>query len=611
MALFPQHRHPILLKAITPILYLLGLSLITHSLFVDHLQLGHQRLAYFSLTFGLLMTLGWLTQRHRLRQACAFVSLCVLIVSPLAHPNQHLPISDTYFLVPLCYLLLLRGFAWPIVSSLAVLTACFPQSVTLSTRPFWEDALELIIITSFATLSLSYRHRLYAQIEKFRRESMTDFLTGVGNRKSFTELLENIDTDQNLRGDYALLVLDIDNFKRINDSLGHVAGDQLLTKLTCRLKQFSLKNNTNKSNNSPSDVYRLSGDEFALVLHGDDLNRAQLLPLVQEMVTHCQQEYRVANGSYFTTVSIGIALYSDAGQQVDLWYRNADVAMYRAKLKGKNRIQWYDQRLDEEMIRHHKIEQELAFVLNKKQLSLYYQPKVDIKTNRIEHAEALIRWLHPQLGMITPDEFVNVAEKSQQIIPIGRWVIYTACQQAKAWFEEGRQVCIAVNVSTIQFLYDDIIDVVTNALKTYQLPPQLLQLEITETTLMTELSRVTDTCQKLRAMGVQIAIDDFGTAYSSLNYLKQLPIDMIKIDKSFIDECVHDKDSHMILRTIIQLGHNLDKKVIAEGVNSQAQLALLHQEQCDLYQGYLCSPPLPADSFYQLVHQYPLDKKTA
>ena len=606
MPFFPQQRDPIMLKAIMPILYLLGLSLITHSLFVDHLQLGHQRLAYFSLTFGLLMTLGWLTQQHRLRQISAWSALLVLLLSPLVHPNQHLPITDTYFLIPLCYLLLMRGFTWPIVSSLAVLAACFPHSAELSTRAFWEDALELIIITSFATLSISYRHRLYAQIQQFRHESMTDFLTGVGNRKAFTELLENIDMAQNQRGDYALLVLDIDNFKRINDSLGHVAGDQLLTKLTYRLKQFPTL-----SQICSSDVYRLSGDEFALVLHGDHLERAQLLPLVQQMATHCQQEYRVANGCYFTTVSIGIALYSDAGRQVDLWYRNADVAMYRAKLKGKNRIQWYDQRLDEEMIRHHKIEQELAFVLNKKQLSLYYQPKVDIKTNRIEHAEALIRWLHPQLGMITPDEFVNVAEKSQQIIPIGRWVIYTACQQAKAWFNEGRQVCIAVNVSTIQFLYDDIIEVVANALKIYQLPPQLLQLEITETTLMTELSRVTDTCQRLREMGVQIAIDDFGTAYSSLNYLKQLPIDMIKIDKSFIDECVHDKDSHMILRTIIQLGHNLGKKVIAEGVNSQAQLALLHQEGCDLYQGYLCSPPLPADSFYQLVHQYPLDKKTA
>ena len=606
MSLFAQQRNSIVKKAVFPALYVLGLVLVAQTLFVDHLNMGHHQLAYVSLTFALFMILGGLTTQERLRQLCALLSLAVLLASLLFYPKQHLPISDTYFLIPLGFLLLMRGFVWPVASSLVVLAICFPHNIEFYPRSFWEDALELIIITSFATLSISYRHRLHAQVLKFRQESITDFLTGVGNRKAFTELLEAINDRRDESGDYALLVLDIDNFKRLNDSLGHQAGDQLLTKLTDRLQQFPSAHQM-----CSSQVYRLSGDEFALVIGADYLDRTLVMPLVEELVKHCQQEYRVANSSYFTTISIGIALLSDAGNQVELWYRNADIAMFRAKLKGKNRIQWYDQLLNAEMIRHHKIEQELAFVLNKKQLSLYYQPKVDIQTNCIEHAEALIRWFHPQLGMITPAEFVNVAEKSQQIIPIGRWVVYTACKQAKAWFDEGRQVCIAVNVSTIQFLYDDIIELVANALKAYQLPPHLLQIEITETTLMTELSRVTQTCQKLRDMGVQIAIDDFGTAYSSLNYLKQLPIDMIKIDKSFVDECVHNKDSHMILRTIIQLGHNLGKKVIAEGVNSEAQLALLHQEECDLYQGYLCSQPLPANAFYQLVHQYPLGNSFA
>ncbi|MGL4827817.1 MAG: putative bifunctional diguanylate cyclase/phosphodiesterase, partial [Vibrio sp.] len=247
---------------------------------------------------------------------------------------------------------------------------------------------------------------------------------------------------------------------------------------------------------------------------------------------------------------------------------------------------------------------ELNIALEKNQLLLHYQPKVEICTGRIVGVEALVRWQHPELGMINPGDFIAIAEKTQQIIPLGRWVINEACRQLSEWHHSYPHLSVSVNVSNVQFLHDNIYHVISNALQTYPLPPRRLQLEITETTLMRYPHSVIQTCQQLRELGVQIALDDFGVAYSSLNYLKQLPIDVIKIDRSFVDSCNDDDIGKMIVRTIIQLGHNLGKKVTAEGVDSEEKLEILMQEGCDKYQGFLFSRPLPPNELITLMRKF-------
>lgn len=249
------------------------------------------------------------------------------------------------------------------------------------------------------------------------------------------------------------------------------------------------------------------------------------------------------------------------------------------------------------------METELKGALDNQQMYLVYQPKVDINTRDIVGAEALLRWEHPDLGFVPPCDFIGVAEKTAQIIPIGRWVIEQAIKQSSEWRKQGYEICISVNVSSVQFAHDDIYPFIAETLNRFQLPSRCLQIEITETAMMDKYSHVADTCKQLQDIGVSIAIDDFGVEYSSLNYLKQLPIDTIKIDKLFIDDCVAEATDHMIVRTIIQMAHNLGKTVIAEGVEYSEQLELLNRENCHQYQGYLFSKPILPTDFEQLFNR--------
>jgi EAL domain-containing protein (putative c-di-GMP-specific phosphodiesterase class I) len=255
----------------------------------------------------------------------------------------------------------------------------------------------------------------------------------------------------------------------------------------------------------------------------------------------------------------------------------------------------------DDTIRAHQIEIELKGAIDNKQLFLVYQPKVDIEAKKIIGAEALIRWQHPDLGLVVPNDFISVAERTAQIIPIGRWVFEQAIIQAKSWLDAGTRVPISINVSSVQFAHDDIFPYITELLNKHNVPANCLQIEITETAMMDKHSQVAQTCKQLQDLGMTIAIDDFGVAYSSLNYLKRLPIDVIKIDKSFIDDCVEDVTDHMIVRTIIQMGQNLSKTVIAEGVENEEQLELLRREKCHQFQGYLFSKPISAEQFTGLL----------
>lgn len=577
------------LKRILPLLYLVTVAIVSYTL-LSKLQVVVPYLYLYPL--GLL--LAWTVSHQGLKTGLALLSLVCVIVAIMQQAVPTATIEHTLLLIPLSYLMLFPGSLWPVISSLLLVLAFTPQlsedQATLNT--FAQDALELVTLSLLATTGIYYKQKLQAQIDRYRRDSLTDFLTRIANRKAFLHDSKQLENIKQNGEHYALLQLDIDDFKLINDTLGHQQGDKLLAGLAQRLQQLNL---------STGRFYRLSGDEFALILRGNQTIRQHADQIARDILASCRKAFYLDERYYTMSLSIGIALFDDAMHDSDIWYRNAGIALLRAKQKGKNLIQHFDEELISETIRDYQLERELTSAITRHQLTLVYQPKVDVRSGHVSSAEALIRWHHPDLGEVSPEQFVAVAEKSQQIIPIGRWVIETACRQAKQWQQQGLDICIAVNVSAVQFLYDDIFRVVTEALQATDLDPHLIQLEITETTLVQQPVNVSDTCQALRKLGIRIAIDDFGVAYSSLNYLKQLPVDVVKIDKSFIDDCASDHHDHMLVRTIIQLGHNLGKVVTAEGVNSAQQLALLAAEECDDYQGYYYSPPLPADDFIHVI----------
>ncbi|XAW87948.1 EAL domain-containing protein [Vibrio sp. CDRSL-10 TSBA] len=576
-----------LLRGLLPLFYLAAVAIVSHSLLVVP-----QTVAPYLYAYPLCLLLAFVSANSRLKMLAALTALgCVIMAS---HQSSSAALQETFILIPLTYLILFPGTLWPVIAALLLVIASLSH-YSFHSATFGDyllDAMELVSISILATLGVYYKQKLQSQLERYRRDSLTDFLTRLANRAAFLNDTKRLESQYHPEEHYALLQLDIDDFKLINDTLGHHQGDILLAGLAERLNQLNL---------DCDKLYRLSGDEFALIITGDQHIRAKADQVAHRILAACSQAFFLNQRYYSMTLSIGVALFEDAMYDSDIWCRNVDIALLRAKQKGKNLVQHFDEELIGETIRNYQLERELSTAINRQQLHLEYQPKVDVFSGQVTSAEALIRWHHPDLGQVNPEQFVAIAEKSQQIIPIGRWVIETACRQAKAWQQQGHDICIAVNVSAVQFLYDDIFQVISQTLRDTDLDPRLLQLEITETTLIQQPQSVSQTCDELRRIGVRIAIDDFGIAYSSLNYLKQLPIDVVKIDKSFIDDCVEDHHDHMLVRTIIQLGHNLGKVVTAEGVNSREQLSLLADEGCDDYQGYYYSPPLRAEQFITLI----------
>ncbi len=326
----------------------------------------------------------------------------------------------------------------------------------------------------------------------------------------------------------------------------------------------------------------------------------QATSLAESILAITKQSASILNQTHKITSSIGITHFQDSENQVDMWCRNAELAISAAKKQGGGCFAWFDQQMLKRKTRRYLIEKELEVAIKEKHFTLAYQPKMRINEGLFKDVEALIRWHHPTLGFISPAEFIPIAERSTKIIAIGEWVINQACEQGKHWLEQGMPISISVNVSTVQFSNDDLFSTIKEALFRTGFPGNLLQIEITETAIMTSYSQIVETCQKLRTLGIKIAIDDFGVEYSCLNYLRQLPIDILKIDKSFVDDCVEDPKAHMLIRTIIQLGHNLNLIVTAEGVETEMQCSLLASEGCDKYQGYLYSKPIESEAISKL-----------
>ncbi|MGJ7912553.1 EAL domain-containing protein [Neobacillus sp. LXY-1] len=418
-----------------------------------------------------------------------------------------------------------------------------------------------------------------------------DQLTGLNNRASFNEDLDQIMemASENNRI-VGFLLIDLDRFKNINDSLGHLFGDQVLKKSAEKLKGTI---------GERDHIYRLGGDEFIIILPDADRNKCEYE--AKTIIRQFSEPFVIGEHEVAITPSIGISLYPEDGNTAEAIHKNADVAMYLAKGRGRNNYKFINEELNQKNSRKIQLENGLRKAIDKKQLEVYYQPIIEMKSRKIKGVEALLRWKHPDLGWISPAEFIPIAEETGQIVMIGEWVLKNACQQNKAWQDAGLSpVYLSVNVSVRQFQHYEFIKTVQNILRDTGLQPEYLELEITES-IMQNVKESTEILNELKTMGVKTAIDDFGTGYSSLYILRELPINTLKIDKSFID-VMADSERESLVKTIIDLGVNLNLKVVAEGIEHEHQARILTALNCSYGQGYLFSKPLDSFSFGILLH---------
>jgi diguanylate cyclase (GGDEF)-like protein len=411
-----------------------------------------------------------------------------------------------------------------------------------------------------------------------------DTVTHLPNRYAFNQrfqaLLDNARANNRV---LALLVLDLDDFKVVNDTLGHHVGDILLRMVAQRLMSVVRHEDV---------IYRVGGDEFAMILnHAEDVERVAVI--AEKFIRALSDPIVLDDRNLYVGVSIGASVCPHDGDDVGQLLRDADAAMYHAKSRGKNKFQMFSEEMHYKSSTRLALESELRDAIEQGQFELYYQPQVALPSRRLVGAEALIRWRHPEKGLLLPTTFIPVAEETGLIVPIGEWVLRTACQHIRSWHEQRfRPIRISVNLSGRQFREDGLIDSVTAILQETEINPDLLELEITESVLMDDAESTVARLAKLKTMGIHLAIDDFGTGYSSMTYLKRFPVGRLKIDRSFIRDIPEDADDVAITMATIQMAHSLKLEVVAEGIETPAQVQFLCERQCDIGQGYLFSEAL-------------------
>jgi len=460
----------------------------------------------------------------------------------------------------------------------------------ISGEPTFEDG----VFTGYRGTGSDITARKMTE-QRVHHVAQHDVLTGLPNRSLLQDRLGQAVAYATRSGHPVwVMLIDLDRFKFVNDSMGHKAGDVLLMTVAARLRASLRDSDT---------VARLSGDEFVVILseHADEPLSTDIVQRVMDSVA---QPVLLGAKEFFVTCSIGVAAYPSDATPADSLIEHADIAMYRAKKLGRNNFQFYTPAMNEESQERVQIESALRNALERNEFVLHYQPQVDLKSGRIVGMEALIRWKHPELGMVPPGRFIGIAEETGLIVPIGAWVMRTAAAQNKAWQDAGLgPLRVAVNLSARQFGAADLVPGIERVLLETGLDPSCLELELTESLFMSDVTPAVELLHRMKAIGVQLSIDDFGTGYSSFSYLSRFPIDVLKIDRSFVNDLQHDANDAAIVASIIALAHNLRLSVIAEGVETAEQLDYLRHQGCDEMQGYYFSRPLPGHEFEQLLRQ--------
>jgi diguanylate cyclase (GGDEF)-like protein len=470
--------------------------------------------------------------------------------------------------------------------------AAYP--VNLSTL---VDVMLVLGLTGFTVwLMASDLRRTVARLEdeKARTQHMAthDPLTRLPNRLLARDRFVGLAAKaQRQNGFAAVLTFDLDDFKAVNDSLGHAAGDELLREISVRIPKILRGGDT---------VSRQGGDEFVLIL--DDLADAEAAAgIAMKVLAEISAPMYVAGHEVHTTGSLGVAMYPTDGTDFDDLLKKADIAMYRAKEEGRNGFRFFDAAMNDSVVEHVQRVAGMRLALQRGEFLLQYQPQFSLASGRVVGAEALIRWRHPELGLVAPGRFIPAAEQSGLIVDIGAWVIDEACRQARAWLDEGLPpLVISVNVSPLQFRRGDLEGVVRRALSAARLPPASLELELTESLLIQDRNAYSDLLRRLKRLGVRLSIDDFGTGYSNLGYLKRFEVDRLKIDQSFVRRVVESPQDEAIVRAIIQIAHSLQLGTTAEGIEDAATLAKLQELGCAEGQGFVWSPAVPAEQFAEL-----------
>ncbi|MHB1619641.1 MAG: EAL domain-containing protein [Sulfuricella sp.] len=465
---------------------------------------------------------------------------------------------------------------------------------------FWESE----VITALKNEAGEITHFIAVKEDVTERKSYESQLEHQANYDTLTELPNrNLSRDRLGQAlsyarrhgrDLALMFIDLDHFKNINDSLGHNIGDLLLKQVSARLAGCVREGDT---------VARQGGDEFVVIL-SDVAAEEDISVVTRKILTAMAEPFDIDGHELYVSCSIGIALYPRDGEDAETLLKNADAALYRAKDLGRNNAQFFTAEMNVKAMERLMLENGLRHALERNEFVVHYQPQVDLRSGEIIGMEALVRWQHPELGLVSPARFIPVAEESGLIVPLGEWVLRTACAQNKAWQRAGlKPISVAVNLSARQFRQPNLVEVVAGILRETELDPAHLELELTESLVMHNVEVTIATLGRLKAMGIKLSIDDFGTGYSSLSYLKRFPIDMLKIDQSFVRDITTDPSDAAIAKTIISMAHDLQLRVIAEGVETEEQKSFLQQRHCDEMQGYFFSKPVPAVDFEVLLRE--------
>ncbi len=433
----------------------------------------------------------------------------------------------------------------------------------------------------------------------------SDILTGLPDRKAFYgSIVAAVQQCRASRQYASIMMLDLDMFKRINSTLGYTIGDELLKIVGERIVD-ALRSTDSVArltdNNAVTTIYRLGGDEFGILLSGLDCTEFTG-QIISRIITSITAQIDLHGHEIHLACSAGISLYPVDGTSADTLLKNASTALYHSKLQNHSHYQFYNEDLNKDSLERLKLENDLRHAIERNELDLYYQPKIDLESGIVNSVEALVRWRHPAIGMIPPDEFIPLAEKTGLITTLGYWVLETACRQIRKWQDAGHEhLTVAVNLSALQFRQNDLLERIHDTLEGADICANQLELEITESTVMDDIDAASSTMRELHCSGVRIAIDDFGTGYSSLSHLKRFPINTVKIDRSFIRDITTDSDDATIVSAIIAMAHNMGLRVIAEGVETREQLDYLKTLDCDEVQGFLFSPPVPHEDAGEFI----------